>query len=56
MGKVLGAYDKVSEVAHDVARSAREAAASPNGAAGTGPPVAETKVEASAAPSDVRSP
>jgi hypothetical protein len=56
MGNVLLAFDKVSEVAHDVARSAREAAASPNGVAANGEPVAETTVATPAATRDVSSP
>jgi hypothetical protein len=56
MGKVLGVYDKVSEVAHEVAQSAREAAASPNGVAANGNPIGETKAATNPAPGDVRSP
>jgi hypothetical protein len=56
LGKVLCAYDKVSGVAHDVARSAREAAASPNGVAAEGNAVVEAKAATGAAPDDVSSP
>jgi hypothetical protein len=41
VGKALCAYDKVAEAAHDVARNAREAAASPNGVAANGSPTSE---------------
>jgi hypothetical protein len=55
LGKVLRAYDKVSEAAHDVARSARDAVASPNGVAAEGNAVVETKAATSAVSVDVTS-
>jgi hypothetical protein len=56
LGKMLRAYDQVSEAAHDVARSAREAAAPPNGVAVNGHPAGEPSVPAGAASSHAGSP
>jgi hypothetical protein len=56
LGKLLGAYDKLSDAAHDVVRNARDAAASPKGTAACGNSRGETRPATNAASSPGSSP